>query len=175
MFIRSGISVRWRHARFVPAQALIAVVGLTMFCVTETTAAQATSSGPRDPEKVIIDTDIGTDIDDAFAVALAMKCPEIEILGFSTASGDTAGRAKILDEMLGASGHSDIPVAVGNPTTLPFSIPPVGRQVRYGEEGHFARSSHPQSADFILEQIRRFPGQITLVAIGPLTNVGELI
>jgi len=140
-------------------------------------AAQAVSSaaGQKVPEKVIIDTDIGGDIDDAFAVALALQSPEVSILGFSTSSGDTTARAKILDEMLGASDHKNLPVTVGSPTTLPYSLPPIGRQRRYGEEERFPRPTHPPAVDFILDQIRRFPGQITLVTIGPLTNVGALI
>ena len=48
-------------------------------------------------------------------------------------------------------------------------------QRRYAEGGHFARASHPDAVSFILEQIRKNPGQITLVAIGPLVNVGALI
>ncbi|MGC2526457.1 MAG: nucleoside hydrolase [Candidatus Acidiferrum sp.] len=123
------------------------------------------------PEKVIIDTDIGDDIDDAFAVALALKSPELQILGISTTFGDTEARAKILDRILGEAGRSDIPVLAGTPThtTYPMS------QRRYGEGGHFAKSSHPNSVDFILDQIRLYPGQITLIAIGPLMNVGALI
>ncbi|MGB7283531.1 MAG: nucleoside hydrolase [Candidatus Acidiferrum sp.] len=122
-------------------------------------------------EKVIIDTDIGDDIDDAFAVALALKSPELQILGISTTFGDTEARAKILDRVLGEAGRSDIPILAGTPThtTNPMS------QRRYGEGGHFAKSSHPNSIDFILDQIRRYPNEITLVAIGPLMNVGALI
>ena len=56
-------------------------------------------------EKIIIDTDIGDDIDDAFAVGLALKSPELEILGMSTTFGDTEARAKILDRMLGEAGR----------------------------------------------------------------------
>jgi purine nucleosidase len=126
-------------------------------------------------ENVIIDTDVGTDIDDAFAVALALRSPELNVLGFTTASGDTAVRARIIDRMLGESNREDIPVAVGAPTTLPYGIPGIGRQSRYGENGRFARPSHPSAVDFILGQIQRLPGQITLVTIGPLTNVGALI
>jgi purine nucleosidase len=48
-------------------------------------------------------------------------------------------------------------------------------QRRYGETSHFPHKSHQNSVDFILEQIRRYPGQITLVAIGPLSNIGALI
>jgi purine nucleosidase len=122
-------------------------------------------------EKVIIDTDIGDDIDDAFAIVLALKSPELEILGISTTFGDTEARAKIVDRLLGEAGRTDIPVLAGAPTHTSN----VMNQRRYGEGGHFARASHPSAADFILEQIRRYPGQITLVAIGPLMNVGALI
>src|SRR6476660_1942671 len=76
----------------------------------------ALSNAPT-PEKIIIDTDIGDDIDDAFAVALALRSPELQILGISTTFGDTETRAKLLDRLLGEVGRSDIPVAVGTPTT----------------------------------------------------------
>jgi len=123
------------------------------------------------PEKVIIDTDIGDDIDDAFAIALALRSPELEILGISTTFGDTEARAKMVDRLLGEAGRSDIPVAAGSPTHTTN----VMNQRRYGEGGRYARTSHPSAVDFILEQIRRFPSQITLIAIGPLMNVGALI
>jgi purine nucleosidase len=131
--------------------------------------AQSAPSGVR--EKIIIDTDIGDDVDDAFAVALALRSPELEILGITTTFGDTETRAKLLDRFLGEVGRQDIPVAVGAPThaTNVFS------QRRYAEGGRFARATHPRAVDFILEQIRRYPGQITLVAIGPLMNVGAVI
>jgi purine nucleosidase len=123
------------------------------------------------PEKVIIDTDIGDDIDDAFAIALALKSPELEILGVSTTFGDTEARAKIVDRLLGEAGRTDIPVLTGAPTHTTNAM----NQKRYGEGGHFAKAVHPNAVDFILEQIRRYPGQITLLAIGPLMNVGALI
>jgi purine nucleosidase len=132
-----------------------------------TKLAQATSA----PEKVIIDTDIGDDIDDAFAIALALKSPELEILGVATTFGDTEARARIVDRLLGESGRSDIPVLAGAPTKTTN----VMNQKHYGEGGHFAKASHGNAADFILNQIRRYPGQITLIAIGPLMNVGALL
>jgi inosine-uridine nucleoside N-ribohydrolase len=138
-------------------------------------ATPVPASAISGPEKIIIDTDIGGDIDDAFAVALALQSPELSILGISTASGDTTARAKILDRMLGVTGHQDIPVAIGIPTTIPGGWPPIGRQGRFGESGLFARATHPSAVEFILEQIRLYPGQITLVTIGPLTNIAALI
>lgn len=124
-------------------------------------------------EKIIIDTDIGDDVDDAFAVVLALRSPELEILGITTTFGDTETRAKLVDRLLGEVNRLDIPVAVGAPTPTPANDRFTQR--RYAEGAHFARLSHPQAVDFILEQIRRHPGQITLIAIGPLMNVGAAI
>jgi purine nucleosidase len=124
-------------------------------------------------EKIIIDTDVGDDVDDAFAIALALRSPELEILGITTTFGDTETRAKLVDRMLGEVNRLDIPVAVGSPTRTPANNHFTQR--RYAEGAHFARVSHPKAVDFILEQIRRYPGQITLVAIGPLMNVGAVI
>jgi purine nucleosidase len=126
---------------------------------------------PEKPEKIIIDTDIGDDIDDAFAVAMALRSPELQILGISTTFGDTETRAKLLDRLLGETGRTDIPVAVGTPTTVTGTL----TQLRYAEGGHFASKTHPGAVDFIIDQIRHYPGEITLVAIGPLINVGALI
>ena len=72
--------------------------------------------------------------------------------------------------MLGELGRQDIPVAVGIPTHATN----VFAQRRYAEGG-LALTSHPGALDFIAEQIRHYPGQITLIAIGPLVNVGALI
>jgi len=134
-------------------------------------ASAAQSMAPPANDKVIIDTDIGDDIDDAFAIALALRSPELQILGITTTFGDTESRAKLLDRMLGEIDRQDIPVAVGPPTHAPN----IFSQRRYADGGHFARASHPPAVDFILQQIHRYPGQITLIAIGPLVNVGALI
>jgi purine nucleosidase len=122
-------------------------------------------------EKVIIDTDIGDDIDDAFAVALALRSPELQILGITTTFGDTETRAKLLDRLLAEAGRPEITVAAGAPT------PPKSNftQRRYAENNRYAKASHPNAVTFLLDQIRRNPGQVTLVAIGPLMNVGAAI
>lgn len=145
---------------------LIFVVALSFAVPTE-----AQANPPSPPEKIIIDTDIGDDVDDAFAVALALRSPELQIVGITTAFGDTETRAKLVDRLLGEVGRQDIPVAAGVATQTKDNF----SQRRYAEGGHFARASHPKAVDFMLEQIRRYPGEITLVAIGPLGNVGALI
>ncbi|HVW75649.1 MAG TPA: nucleoside hydrolase [Rhizomicrobium sp.] len=133
-------------------------------------SGMAQAQAPR--EKIIIDTDIGDDIDDAFAVALALSSPEFEVLGFSADFGDTSTRAKMLDRILGETDHGDIPVAMGTPVDVNRNG---FTQHRYAEGGAFARASHPDSVNFILGQARKYPGQVTLVAIGPLANVGAMI
>ena len=148
---------------------LFGAVMMTGTCVmgqTQKSAPQATAR-----EKVIIDTDIGDDIDDAFAIALAVRSPELEILGVTTTFGDTEARARIADRLLGEAGRADIAVLAGAPTKTNNEM----SQRRYGQGGKFAETSHASAVDFILEQIRKYPGQITLVGIGPLMNVGAAI
>ena len=89
-------------------------------------------AGPA-PEKVIIDTDIGDDVDDAFALALAVRSPELQILGVMTTFGDTDARAKLTDRFLTEVGRSEIPVLAGKPTPPSARRPP----------RHWGRSSRP--------------------------------
>jgi purine nucleosidase len=134
--------------------------------------ATSLASAQAAREKVIIDTDIGDDVDDAFALALAVKSPELEVLGITTTFGDTETRAKIADRLLGEVGHAEIPVMAGKPTAVtnnPMS------QRKYAESGHFTKNSHPDAVEFILDQIHKHPGEITLIAIGPLMNIGAAI
>jgi len=122
------------------------------------------------PQKVIVDMDIGDDIDDAFALGLLLQSPEIEIVGITTAWGDTALRAQLLERMLRETGHSQIPVAQGIATSgnpQPFT------QARYAQRGKLP--AKVDAVDFLLDQIKRQPGQITLLALGPLTNIGAAI
>ena len=154
---------------------LACTLGFAILLSAPASKAQSVASpaapDKNSPEKVIIDTDIGDDIDDAFAVALALRSPELQILGITTTFGDTETRAKVLDRFLAEAGRQDVPVAAGTPT------PPKGTftQRRYAENNRFAKPSHPDAVAFLLDQIRRNSGQLTLIAIGPLMNVGAAI
>lgn len=147
------------------------LIFLTAICFASLSAFSSDQQNIGIPEKVIIDTDIGDDIDDAFAVALALRSPELQILGITTTFGDTETRTRLLDRFLGEAGRQDIVVAAGTPThtTNPLT------QRRYAEGGRFAKVSHPNAVDYILSQIQKYPNQITLIAIGPLMNLGALI
>ena len=132
-------------------------------------AAQGQSGSAR--QKIIIDTDIGDDIDDAFALALALSSPEFEILGITAAWGDTQVRARVADRMLCDTGMENIPIAAGISTESKIVL----------DHAPFARSfwkpvrQYPPATAFILDQIRKDPNQITLLAIAPLTNIGDVI
>lgn len=120
-------------------------------------------------QPVIIDTDIGDDIDDAFAVALALRSPELKILGVTTTFGDTELRARLLDRYLTAVGRIDIPVAAGPETKTDNTF----TQKSYAMRA--PATVHADGADFLLNQIQQHPGQITLIAIGPLFTVQAAI
>jgi len=136
------------------------------------TATVATAQlPPTQPQLVIIDTDIGDDIDDALAVGLALSSPELKILGITSAWGDTALRARMLDRLLCQTGRADIPVAVGiekhGPGQATFS------QAKWAERQ--PAKPRPVAVDFLLDQIRRHPGEITLIAIAPETNLAAAL
>jgi purine nucleosidase len=152
------------HRRFIAAFILLSLTLLP--CV-----AVAQAATPKQSQLVIIDTDIGDDIDDAFAVGLALSSPELKILGITSAWGDTALRARMLDRLLCETGRTDIPIAVGierhGPGQGAFS------QARWAERE--PAKAHPGAVDFILEQIKQHPGEITLIEIAPETNLGAAI
>jgi len=120
-------------------------------------------SGAR-RQLVILDTDIGDDIDDAYALALALESSELHILGITTAYGDTQLRARLVDRLLRAVGQN-IPVTAGIPTpqTNVFTQAAYARQAPVRE--------YSDGVQFMLEQIHQHPGQITLIAIGPESNL----
>ncbi len=130
-------------------------------------ALPVTLAAQTKPEPVIIDTDIGDDIDDVFAVGLALASPELQILGISSAYGDTALKARLLDRLLCETGRTEIPVAAGIAGKGAFS------QQRWAERQ--PPRPHPDAVPFLLEQIRLHPGEITLIGLGPLTNIGAAI
>ncbi|HEX6496513.1 MAG TPA: nucleoside hydrolase [Acidobacteriaceae bacterium] len=120
-------------------------------------------------QKIILDTDIGDDIDDAYALTLALHSPEFEILGVTTAWGDTALRARLAGRLLSVNGGKNIPVTSGIPTQSKTNF----SQRAWATAG--PASSHSNAVDFLLSEAKRYPHQVTLIAIGPLTNIGAAI
>jgi purine nucleosidase len=131
--------------------------------------AAASETVPGRAQLVWVDTDIGDDIDDAFALGLILRSPELHALGISTAFGDTETRARLVDRFLAATSEAAIPVTAGVHTETDN----VMTQRAYA--GRFPPRAHPDGVAALLEEIKRHPGEITLIAIGPLFNVGAAI
>jgi inosine-uridine nucleoside N-ribohydrolase len=142
----------------------------TLLLLAVTPRSFCGQAAPAAPQLVILDTDIGDDIDDAFALALVLKSPELKLLGVTTEFGNTELRARLVGRYLQAVGRSDIPVAAGAPTKTNN----VMTQAAYAEEG-LSIIKYPDAVQFILQQIRAHPGQVTLIGIGALFNVQEAI
>lgn len=127
------------------------------------------------PTPVILDTDIGTDVDDALALALILDSPELSLVGVTCVYGDVDLRARLARKLLRLAGRSDVPVLTGARHTL-LGLRPVywaGHEGRglleTGDEGPGPDAEH--AIDFLVRTVMSNPGQIHLLAIGPLTNV----
>lgn len=128
--------------------------------------------------RVIIDTDIGSDIDDAMAIALAMNLPELHIEGITTVYGDVDLRAKLTRKLLMLGGRDDISVYAGIEQPLLRN-----REVwMAGHEGDGVLDKcedlayeKKHAVDFMIETILNAPNEITIIAIAPLTNLAAAI
>lgn len=129
-------------------------------------------------KKLIIDTDIGDDIDDAFALLLALRSPEIELAGVTTVFKDTVRRAKMAMALIeSAGGSAPVFSGCGQPLLEPVrpwknetsgGAYPVPCQYDDAWDEYVPEAAH--AVDFIIEASRRDPG-LTVAAIGPLTNL----
>lgn len=126
---------------------------------------------------VLLDTDIGDDIDDALALALLLRSPEISLRGVSTVFGDTASRARLAAHLLKVFGREDVPVAAGIATPLqprhrPSGVPQAAILEPRERLPALSTLSGPQ---LIIDTALAHPGHLTLLCIGPLTNVAAAL
>ena len=122
---------------------------------------------------VILDTDIGGDIDDTWALAMLLKSPELDLKMVVTDTGNTTYRAKIAAKMLEAGGRTDVPVAVG----VPFGED-TGAQAPWVEDYDLGRYPGPILEDGVgalIETIMDAPEPVTLICIGPVPNVAAAL
>lgn len=114
--------------------------------------------------KLLIDTDIGGDIDDALCVAMALNSPQIDLLGITTVYANNVWRTDLTKRMLKVWGREEIPVKIGAERPLTGRFPHDGNLPAVENE----------AVPFIIKTCRENPG-MTLLAIGPLTNVALAI
>ncbi|MGH2495752.1 MAG: nucleoside hydrolase [Ktedonobacteraceae bacterium] len=140
----------------------------------ETQAGQSES----DRHLVLLDTDIGDDIDDALALALVLRSPEIMLLGVTTVFGDTRLRARLAKHLLHVFERDEVPVAAGTASPLlarhrPSGVPQaVILDAHAQEKQDISAHSGPE---LIVQNALAYPGRLTLLCIGPLTNVATAL
>jgi purine nucleosidase len=125
--------------------------------------------------RAILDTDIGTDVDDCLALALILGSPEFALEGVTCVYGDTELRGRMVRKLLALRGRDDVPIRLGaRPPLLGLrEIHWVGHEGKglLDAEDHVVGFSPEHAADFIVRTVMDKPDQIHLLAIGPLTNV----
>lgn len=140
----------------------------------------------QDKVKVILDTDIGDDIDDAFALALLLNEEKADLLGVTTVFRNTYQRAKMASYFI-SSFHKKIPVYAGIDAPLIQKeedlIPPeIRKKEKKDERGKYyipqylpimdeAKIEDKHAVDFIIETVHKYPHEVVIFAIGPLTNI----
>ena len=142
------------------------------------------------PRKILIDTDPGvgipgTDADDPIALLLALADPRLDLLAVTTTFGNCPPElsARGAAAVLAAAGRSDIPVAKGRDTPLSGALDPVLVEAYAGARGRPGRIRLPEpgpttslsAPELIAHTIREHPGEVTVVTIGPQTNLAEAL
>lgn len=123
-------------------------------------------------KKVLLDTDIGSDIDDAVALAYLLRKPECHLLGITTVTGDAYHRARLASALCDAAGKK-VPIHAGHENPLVIeqrqTHAPQAEKLKGGE-------TPPQNdaVEFLRRTIRQHPGEVTLLAVGPFTNIAVL-
>lgn len=126
-------------------------------------------------KKVLLDTDIGSDIDDAVCLAYLLAQPDCQLLGITTVTGEPERRAMLASALCEVASMK-VPIFPGAAEPLLVAArqqvaPQAGALERWPHDREFPRG---QAVEFMRSTIRRHPGEVTLLAIGPLTNVALL-
>ncbi len=151
---------------------VLVLAGLMLGGATGVMAGEA-AAGRRVP--VILDTDIGDDIDDTWALGLLLKCPEVDVRMVVGDYGRPRYRARLLGKLLEAMGRSDVPIGVG------IEVAGVGGEESQGawlgdyDLGSYPGRVHEDGVGAMIREIMESPEPVTLLAIGPLSNVAEAL
>jgi len=122
---------------------------------------------------IILDTDIGSDVDDTWALAMLLKSPELDLKLIVSSTGDTTFRAKIAAKMLEIAGRTDVPVGVG----IPFEniLDHQAAWVEGYDLSSYPGPVHEDGVGAIVDTIMGSPEPVTLVCIGPVPNISAAL
>lgn len=126
--------------------------------------------------RLILDTDIGSDVDDALALAFALRHPDIELVAVTTVADDTVRRAQIASKLLRLAGRDDISVAPG----VGWDTGPSARTSWFGHEGHGLLETDDEQVTFLrdgvsvlLEETKT--GDVEVATVGMQSNVAAAL
>jgi inosine-uridine nucleoside N-ribohydrolase len=130
--------------------------------------ASRTFAGP-----IILDTDIGDDIDDTWALAMALGRPEVDLKLIVTASDDTPSKTRLLAKILEHVGRTDIPIGTGKKN----SDRPLNQAKWLGDYDikNYAGVVHTDGIQAMIDFIKESKEEVTLLVIGPQTNIAEAL
>jgi inosine-uridine nucleoside N-ribohydrolase len=125
------------------------------------------------PLPVFLDTDIGDDIDDALALALALQSPELKVLGISTVLQDGERRADLVWHILQLYSRTDIPVGSGaeRPLVAPSRTGPVRQTEALRPQDSMPADRRRNGVQLLIDTCMQSTDKVTLIAYGPLTNI----
>lgn len=156
---------------------IVASLGLLWLGFTLTTlpaSAAETPPAKSTPIPVILDTDIGDDIDDTWALALLLKSPELDLKLVVGDFGQAQYRARLLAKLLARAGRSEVPVGVG----LDIAPRGDGRQAAWVKDYDLKSYPGKVSADGVqalIDTVMNSPQPVTLICIGPVPNIAEAL
>jgi inosine-uridine nucleoside N-ribohydrolase len=121
---------------------------------------------------VILVTDIGTDIDDSWALALALRSPELDLKLVVTDPADTVYRASVAAKFLQDSGHGDIPIAIGdNSGPMGDSFRTLTAWISGYDIGKYPGKVYKDGVAALIDTIEASPAPVTVIAIGPVNSI----
>jgi inosine-uridine nucleoside N-ribohydrolase len=146
-------------------------IALVVFVLLSTSIGLPAQAAPK-AVPVIFDTDIGTDIDDAYALALFVHRPDFELLGVTTVSSDAVARARVAAKLLAIAGPkwAEIPVYAGLSTPVQYM-----KQVEWAARFRSPSLHESGGIEFMRRTIEARPGEVIVIAVGELTNIAALL
>jgi len=169
-----GHFVRSRAGWFVGSCQVSAWAGWLAVMLTIAVALTGLSPVAAAKTPVILDSDIGDDIDDTWALGLLLRSPEVEVKLIVGDHGKPLYRTKLIAKFLEVAGRTDIPIGLPLDTRMHGD----GRQAAWVADYNLNRYPgriHPDGVQAIVDTIMRSPEPVTVIAIGPLPNLAAAL
>lgn len=137
--------------------------------------APAAPSAPRTRIPVILHTDIGTDIDDTWALAHLLRSPELDLKLVLVDTGDTHYRAKVAAKVLTAAGRSDVPIALGASAPMPPQEQNQAPWVRDVDLAKYPGGVRAEGLDAFITLTMTSSQPITVISLGAVTGLARAL